>query len=319
MSNYRYTRMAHNELGWTRPHGGRMGGDDYLGQEGIGHEDWNFAKDVWKDGRYHLYLKGMPAGFDGTLFNFVLGAHASPLPVIIGFIEKATFGRSELPDEVVQRRAQELSLLDQDNSLGPRYGGKSVEQIAKLLKVEAGDYQVSVAPEDLHVLVQPVPVPSDIYKVTYLGFRALPMSEHQYNALKEWAFRHDTHAPVDQEEEASFPEGLLVERVHKSRERSRTVIEQAKRQFISKHGRLFCEACDFDPEEYFGRKKLRNRIIEAHHDLWLSDPQHQGETRPSDLKMVCPTCHRAIHTIRPWLKVEQLRELLGTDKQLEQQ
>ena len=314
MSRFRYIRMADNELGWRRPHGGRMGGKDYLGKEGLGHEDWNFAKDVWMDGLYHLYLKGTPAGFDKGLFNFVLGVHARPAPMIIGFVENATFGLSELPEQVVQRRAQELFALNEDKSLGSRYGGKSVTQIVKLLKKEVVDYRVSVSPQDLHVLVQPVPMPSDIYKVTHPGFYPLDLTEDQYYALKERVLLPDTLSSVDQEEESSFPEGPLVERLHKSRERSRAVVEQAKKRFIRKHGRLFCEASDFEPEEYFGNKKLRDRIIEAHHDLWLSDPQHRGETKPSDLKMVCPTCHPAIHTIRPWLKVERLRELLGTDE-----
>ncbi|WP_368660950.1 hypothetical protein [Paracoccus sp. (in: a-proteobacteria)] len=30
----------------------------------------------------------------------------------------------------------------------------------------------------------------------------------------------------------------------------------------------------------------------------------------SDLRMLCPTCHRAIHAIRPWLTVEELKERL---------
>lgn len=311
MTNFRYIRMAPNDQGWKRPHGGRKGGDDYVGTQGLGHEDWNFANDVWLDGRYHLYLRSTPAAFDKGLFNFVLGAHASPAPLIVGFVENATYGLSELPEQILVRRAREVFALNEDDSLGSIYGRQSVEQIAERLREEAADYRVSVAPEDLHILAQPVPIPEDIYKVSHPGYRALPMSEDQYKALKNRVLAADAAASVDQEEDASFPEGLLVEKLHRSRERSRRVVELAKKQFTERHGRLFCEACGLDPEQHFSSAKMRNRIIEAHHDVPLADYKHQGRTKVSDLKMLCPTCHRAIHTLRPWLLVEDLRKLLA--------
>lgn len=310
MSNCRYIRMAGNDLGWKRPHAGRMGGEDYLGTQGLAHEDWNFAGDIWEDGRYQLYLRPTPKDFEKGLFNFVIGAHASPVPLILGFIENATYGVSKLPRNVVFRRAQEIFALNEDDSLGSNYGRLSVKEIAKRLRQEAADYQVSVAPQDLHILAQPVPIPPSIYTVSFPGYRALPMTESEYHALKDKVLSSDTQSSVDQEEEASFPEGLLVERLHKSRERSRRVVNLAKKKFIQENGYLFCEACDLNPAKRFGLDKLRNRIIEAHHDVPISDERYEGQTKPSDLRMLCPTCHRAIHTIRPWLTVEKLRRQL---------
>ena len=310
MTHFRYIRMAGNDQGWKRPHGGRKGGNDYVGTQGLGHEDWNFANDIWEDGRYHLYLRSTPADLNKGKFNFVLGAHASPVPLIVGFVENATYGLSQLPEEALLRRAQEIFALNEDDSLGSSYGRLNVEQIATRLRQEANDYRVSVAPQDLHILAQPVPMPPDIYKVSHPGYRALLMTADQYGALKERILSTDTRTAVDQEEETSFPEGLLVEKLHKSRERSRRVVELAKKRFIDRNGRLFCEVCALDPEKHFGSAKMRNRIIEAHHDVALSDDKHEGETKVSDLRMVCPTCHRAIHTIRPWLTVEKLRKLI---------
>lgn len=310
MTNFRYIRMAGNDQSWRRPHGGRKGGKDYVGTQGFGHEDWNFASDVWEDGRYHLYLRATPAGFDKGQFNFVLGAHGIPLPLIVGFVESATYGLSELPEHVLLRRAQEVFALNEGDGLGSIYGHQSVEGIAERLRLEVGDYRVSVAPRNLYILAQPVPMPSGIYKVSHPGYRSLPMTAEQYGAIKERVLTNDITASVDQEEEASFPEGLLIERLHKSRERSRRVVELAKNRFIDKNGRLFCEACGLDPEKHFDSTKLRNRIIEAHHDVPLSDDKHEGETKASDLRMVCPTCHRAIHTIRPWPTVEKLKSLI---------
>lgn len=302
--------MARNDLGWKRPHGGRKGGDDYVGKQGLGHEDWNLANDVWEDGRYHLYLRSTPANFDKGQFNFVLGAHASPVPMIICFVENATFGVSELPEQVVLRRAQEVFALNDDESLGSAYGHQSVEQIARRLRQDAGEYRVAVAPQNLHILAQPVPMPPDIYKVSHPAYRALTMSADQYGSLKEQVLLKDINASVGQEEEPSFPEGMLVEKLHRSREREWLIVKEAKKRFIDRNGRLFCEACDLDPEKFFRSAEMRDRIIEAHHNVPLSDDKHEGRTRVSDLRMVCPTCHRAIHSIRPWLTIEELRKRL---------
>jgi len=183
--------MAGNDLGWKCPHGGRRGGDDYVGTQGLGHEDWNFACDVWKDGRYHLYLRSTPAGFKEGKFNFVLGAHARPKPLIIGFVENAIYGRSVLPKQVLERRAEEIYALNEDDSLGSHYEHRTAEQIAKKLMAEAVDYKVSVAPKDLHILAQPVPMPADIYKVSHPGYRALPITAEQYGALKKQVLSKD--------------------------------------------------------------------------------------------------------------------------------
>lgn len=314
MSNFRYIRMAGNDQGWKRPHGGRRGGDDYVGTQGLGHEDWNFANDVWKDGRYHLYLRSTPAGFDNEQFNFVLGAHASPAPMIVGFVENATYGVSKLPKKVLLRRAQEIFTLNEDDSLGSLYEGQSVQEIAERLGREVGDYRVSVAPKNLHILAQPAPMPKDIYEVSHPGYRALLMTADQYGSIKKRVLSRDTVDSVDQVEETSFPEGLLIEKLHRSRERSRRVVDLAKKQFILANGQLHCEACGLEPEKHFNSSKMRNRIIEAHHDIALSDVEHEGKTKPSDLRMVCPTCHQAIHSIRPWLTVKKLRRLLKLDR-----
>jgi hypothetical protein len=43
-----------------------------------------------------------------------------------------------------------------------------------------------------------------------------------------------------------FPEGKLVERKHKSRERSAKLIAEAKAAFIKDNKNLYCTVCDFD-------------------------------------------------------------------------
>ena len=53
------------------------------------------------------------------------------------------------------------------------------------------------------------------------------------------------------------PEGRLLTRLHRQRERDRRLVEAKKKQALRKHGRLFCEACGLTPELTFGRRPSR--------------------------------------------------------------
>lgn len=314
MPEYRYQRMTDNAFGWKRPHTGRLGiAGGYVSEQGFGHEDWNFARDVWEDGRYHLYLTAKPKKADlGEIFNIVLGAHTKTGAMILGFADNVRYSISNLPDAVWERRAQEIKALEEAEQLGPRYRGKTIKQIANGLIEEVQIYNASVAPENLHILDQPVLIPKEIFEVTTPQYRLLPMSSEQYLLLKEITTTEDFMAAVDLDDDISFPEGAQIEKLHRSRERNRRLVALAKEAFIKKNGSLYCEACDMEPTEYFKDRKLAGKIIEAHHNIGVADPAHTGRTKIQDLRMLCPSCHRAIHTIRPWLSVMELRDRLGT-------
>ncbi|WP_127544847.1 HNH endonuclease [Paenibacillus amylolyticus] len=110
------------------------------------------------------------------------------------------------------------------------------------------------------------------------------------------------------EEDDEFPEGNIIYRVHKLRERNTTEIKKLKEQ-KEKDGELFCEVCGFDFYKYYG--EIGKGYIECHHDVPLSyyGDQTKG-TKFSDLKLVCSNCHKILHRRRPWMKVHELRELL---------
>lgn len=312
MTEYRYHRMASNVIGWKRPHGGRLGhGKDYVAEQGIGHEDWNFANDVWEDGRYHLYLRQSPKQADiKETFNLVLGVHTKIGPMVVGFAENVTYAESDLPKKIWQRRAREVLALDASGQLGDWFCGKSLSKISQILAEGRYMYNVSVAQGDLIILNHPMLIPDDDYKVSTPMYRLLPMTAKEYAALKELSVEADiaAGAAID---DTSFPEGALVEKLHRSRERNKKLVKAAKDAFVAKHGALHCEACGMKPHERFKDPSLAVKIIEAHHNVALTDPAHKGQTKVADLSMLCPTCHRAIHTIRPWLKVEDLRKRLG--------
>ena len=108
--------------------------------------------------------------------------------------------------------------------------------------------------------------------------------------------------------EGEFPEGKIVERVHKARERSSEVVKLAKLAFKKKHGKLFCQVCYFDFENKYGT--LGKDFIEGHHTVAVSDMIPGHKTRVEDIAMLCSNCHRMVHTKRPWLNMEKLNQLI---------
>lgn len=112
----------------------------------------------------------------------------------------------------------------------------------------------------------------------------------------------------DEDERSSFPEGGIVERMHLHRERNQKVIKLAKDKFKNKFGRLFCQVCDFDFSDKYG--VLGEDFIEGHHTIAVSamNPHHQ--TKPEDIALVCANCHRMLHRKRPWLSIDELKDIL---------
>ena len=92
------------------------------------------------------------------------------------------------------------------------------------------------------------------------------------------------------------------------RVREPRIVEAAKRLFRRNHGgKLYCELCEFDFGQTYGR--LGDGYIEAHHTepLGLRDPE--GDiTRPEDFVMLCSNCHSVLHWRNPWPSLEELQE-----------
>ena len=108
--------------------------------------------------------------------------------------------------------------------------------------------------------------------------------------------------------ESEAPEGRLLERKHFVRERDRKKRQEKIDEFRRKNaGKLVCEICSFDFKERYGEHG--EGYIECHHIV----PLHaSGETKTKlgDLILICSNCHRMIHRRTPWLKPEELRELI---------
>jgi 5-methylcytosine-specific restriction protein A len=114
---------------------------------------------------------------------------------------------------------------------------------------------------------------------------------------------------LDEEDElADAEEGRILTRVHRSRERSRELVERKKALMLKAHGRLACEACSFDFEVAYGERG--RGFIEAHHVKPVHTLVAGEKTRLEDLALLCSNCHRMIHARRPWLTIDEVKGLV---------
>lgn len=106
-----------------------------------------------------------------------------------------------------------------------------------------------------------------------------------------------------------FPEGRIVEKRHKFRERKPEVIRIAKQNFKkNNHGKLFCQICNFNFEDKYG--ELGKDFIEGHHVIPVSEMKIGDTTNPNDIALLCCNCHRMVHKRRPWLSMNDLKKIL---------
>ena len=126
----------------------------------------------------------------------------------------------------------------------------------------------------------------------------------EYRAVVDDGSRFATDS---EEEEEQFPEGRILYRLHRARERSSELIARAKAKTLKEKGRLECAACGFDFVNAYGL--LGQGFIECHHLLPLSQLERAKSTRISEIALVCANCHRMLHRRRPWLSFAELTRL----------
>lgn len=116
----------------------------------------------------------------------------------------------------------------------------------------------------------------------------------------------------DEPEIAEAAEGRVITRIHRGRERSKKLVNSKKSSFLKKHGRLFCEACEFDFASTYGERG--QGFIECHHTIPVNTLEEGAKTKLNDLVLLCSNCHRMVHAKAPWLTVEELKLLLAESR-----
>lgn len=117
----------------------------------------------------------------------------------------------------------------------------------------------------------------------------------------------------DTGQEAEAAEGALLTRLHHYRERDASLARKRKAQALAAHGRLVCEACDFDFAQAYGERG--DGFIEVHHTRPLETLQPGTRTKLSELAILCANCHRMVHARRPWLSMGELLALVAERRQ----
>jgi len=102
-------------------------------------------------------------------------------------------------------------------------------------------------------------------------------------------------------------EGKILTRLHRYRERSRTLVEAKKKEVLQKQGCLQCEACGFDFAKKYG--PAGDGIIDVHHTKPVHTLKPGEKTKLSELALLCANCHRVVHSKRKWLSVDEVRAL----------
>jgi len=110
-------------------------------------------------------------------------------------------------------------------------------------------------------------------------------------------------------EEVEAPEGKILFKQHKIRERNPSLVKK-KKSIVAKqtNGILRCEVCGFVFKDKYG--KLGEGFIECHHTVPLSSLRPGDKTKLKDLALVCSNCHRMLHRGGESLTVGALREII---------
>lgn len=127
-------------------------------------------------------------------------------------------------------------------------------------------------------------------------------------AIREGASAPENAFDNAEEGEKVFPEGRILYRAHRSRERNISLVKKAKAAWTEMYGGLKCQACGFDFGVAYG--SLGEGYIECHHNVPVSDLRPGSRTRLRDLTPVCANCHRMLHRKRPWTSVEELSNIV---------
>ncbi|MFF8292593.1 HNH endonuclease [Streptomyces sp. NPDC016309] len=145
-----------------------------------------------------------------------------------------------------------------------------------------------------------------------------PARMAQAAQLLREGLEHGTLQPVpenqEDEEEFSAPEGRVLYRRHRTRERNKGLRKKKIAAVLKAGGTLACEACGFDFAAVYGERG--EGYIECHHVVPLHEAG-EGTTKLSDLALICSNCHRVIHRTAPWPTPIELRELIYSQASLE--
>ena len=125
-------------------------------------------------------------------------------------------------------------------------------------------------------------------------YRIVVGQNHQDHIWRDLGGTKTPVPPPDLEAESWEGNPRMV--THLRRERKPGLAKKKKEEFRRLHRKLFCEACGNDHAVH---GKLSDSAFEVHHRKKLGDLKKAAKTKLSDLGILCASCHRVIHRIKP--------------------
>jgi 5-methylcytosine-specific restriction protein A len=105
---------------------------------------------------------------------------------------------------------------------------------------------------------------------------------------------------------AGFSEGALKQVTINTYERD----PKARTACMVKFGAI-CQVCDFDFEKTYG--EIGKGFIHVHHKVDIAIIGKSYQVDPiNDLIPVCPNCHAMLHTEKPAMDIEKLKQLIDS-------
>lgn len=308
---YLFQRIIQNHFQWTRPSPGRLGPSgegEYVKDNGFGHEDWNFNKNLLIDGHIYGYCYYNPTeNKRNEKFNIAFATYTNKRWYLIGFYLKSEFvPNPPIKAEILYQKMQDLHQLGA--SLGDEYRKLKDDKFIKKLKDEAQYLKWRVSPDNAIRTLQPIFIPKRIFDTR--NYRIVKPTEIEKDVFNElFSLAQEYVADEDFGFDSEFPEGKEIERKHRLRERNQAVIKSAKEAFKQKYGKLYCQVCGFDFQIKYG--DIGSDFIEGHHTVPISELKGEVKTKVKDVALVCSNCHRMLHRRRPWLKMDELKDLIN--------
>ena len=174
-------------------------------------------------------------------------------------------------------------------SVDPDYTGKGLDRINKLDKIVFDEFKDKRA---------------ELINIANRIKTAVSNPKQRQKLLKAYEV-NDT--PLDE-----VREGRVLYRAHKVRERSPKLAKRKKASRLKQAGKLTCDVCGFDFQEFYG--ELGQGYIECHHKISLSELDVESTTKLKDLALVCANCHRMLHRKISTLSVEELKRIVNGEK-----
>lgn len=148
----------------------------------------------------------------------------------------------------------------------------------------------------------------------YTGLKGDKLASHRAVLAKHEALLPPPSDFFDSPEEVpastTHTEGKVRQVLVNSYERN----PKARAKCIAQYGAI-CSVCSFDFGKTYG--KIGQDFIHVHHLREISSIAKEYVVDPiEDLRPVCPNCHAMLHTDRPALTIENLKQLLSTSNEL---